>query len=108
MYRFASSPLATSAAFVVVLVWLLAGPRLSYSTTWQLVMTTVSSIVTFLMVFVLNHAQNRDTLAVNAKLDALIMALESADNRMVGLEHRDTKEASAIHEEIKSAIEGEL
>ena len=82
----ASSPGATAVAFAIVILWVAAGPRFHYSEFWQLIMNTTSSIITFLMVFVLNNAQSRDTAAINAKLDTLILALEHADNRLVGLD----------------------
>lgn len=98
--RAASSPLATALAFLLVVSWALSGPRLHYSDFWQLVMNTTSSIITFLMVFVLNYAQNRDTNAINTKLDALILAVERADNRVVGIERLPHSEAEAVQEEV--------
>src|ERR1017187_84868 len=84
--QFCSSPTATAGAFFIVIAWALCGPVFHYSNNWQLVINTGTTIVTFLMVFVLNNAQLRDTAAINAKLDTLIVALEEADNRAVGLE----------------------
>ncbi|MFN2527461.1 MAG: low affinity iron permease family protein [Candidatus Baltobacteraceae bacterium] len=100
MNRAASSPLATFLAFLLVLSWAVSGPRLHYSDFWQLVMNTTSSIITFLMVFVLNYAQNRDTNAINTKLDALILAVERADNRLVGIERLPHTEAEKMQEEV--------
>jgi low affinity Fe/Cu permease len=94
--RFVSSPAATGAAFAVVVVWALFGPVTHYSDGWQLFINTGTTIVTFLMVFVLNNAQSRDTAAMNAKLDALIGAVEKADNRLIGLEALPPSEAEAI------------
>jgi low affinity Fe/Cu permease len=102
MNRAASTPLATVLAFLLVVTWALSGPRLHYSDFWQLVMNTTSSVITFLMVFVLNYAQNRDTNAINTKLDALILAVERADNRVVGLERLPHTEAEAMQEEVRS------
>ncbi len=98
--RAVSNPFATGLVFFVVAAWALSGPRLHYSNFWQLIMNTTSSVVTFLMVFVLNNAQNRDTAAINAKLDALILAVEQADNKMIGLERLPELEARAIQEEV--------
>ena len=98
--RFVSSPAATATAFVIVVVWALCGPAAHYSDGWQLIINTGTTIVTFLMVFVLNNAQSRDTSAINSKLDALIVALEAADNRAVGLEYRADSEAKVIGDEI--------
>ncbi len=68
-------------------------------------MNTISSVITFLMVFVLNNAQSRDTVAINAKLDSLIFALEHADNRLIGLESQTESEAKAVINDIKAAVE---
>jgi low affinity Fe/Cu permease len=94
--HFVSSASATGAAFVVVLTWAAFGPITHYSENWQLIINTGTTIVTFLMVFVLNHAQSRDTSAINAKLDSLILAIERADNRLVGLELLPVTEAEAV------------
>ena len=102
MNRAASTPIATALVFLLVAMWALSGPRLHYSDFWQLVMNTTSSVITFLMVFILNYAQNRDTNAINTKLDALILAVERADNRLVGLERLPHTEAEAMQEEVRS------
>lgn len=101
--NFCSSPAATAAAFAIVVVWALCGPVFKYSDGWQLFINTGTTIVTFLMVFVLNNAQSRDTAAVNAKLDALIVAIEKADNRAVGLELKADSDAKAISHEIAAS-----
>jgi low affinity Fe/Cu permease len=102
--RFCSSPAATAAAFIIVLVWALCGPIFHYSDAWQLIINTGTTIVTFLMVFVLNNAQSRDTAAINAKLDALIVAIEKADNRAIGLEAKTDSDAKAITDDIQSGV----
>ncbi len=99
--RAASSPVATVFAFLLVFVWAVSGPKLHYSDFWQLVMNTTSSVITFLMVFILNYAQNRDTSAINAKLDAIILSLENADNRLVGIEQMPHTEAQALQQEVR-------
>ncbi len=101
--EFCSSPAATALAFFVVVIWALSGPHFHYSDGWQLVINTGTTIVTFLMVFVLNNAQSRDTSAVNAKLDAIIYAIEAADNRMIGLEKQSEVAAKTIREEVVSS-----
>lgn len=68
--RFVASPAATAGAFAIIIAWALCGPVFHYSDGWQLVINTGTTIITFLMVFVLNNAQARDTTAMNAKLDA--------------------------------------
>ncbi len=98
--RFVSSPAATGAAFAVVVVWALFGPVTHYSDGWQLFINTGTTIVTFLMVFVLNNAQSRDTTAMNAKLDDLIRAVEKADNRLIGLETLPPSQAEKLTAEL--------
>jgi low affinity Fe/Cu permease len=105
--HFVASPAATVCAFLIVLVWALCGPVSHYSDGWQLIINTGTTIVTFLMVFVLNNAQSRDTSAMNAKLDALIIAVEKADNRLVGLELKPDRDAKAIADELQASIAGE-
>ena len=102
---FASSPTATAFAFALVIIWAVSGPHFHYSDFWQLVMNTVSSVITFLMVFVLNNAQKRDTAAINAKLEAIIFSIEDADNRLIGLESQSDSAAKAVIEDIKAIVE---
>src|SRR5450631_3715503 len=94
--RFVASPAATAGAFAIIIAWALCGPVFHYSDGWQLVINTGTTIITFLMVFVLNNAQARDTTAMNAKLDAIIIAMERADNRLVGLELKPESDARAL------------
>jgi low affinity Fe/Cu permease len=103
--HFVASPAATFSAFLIIFVWAICGPVFHYSDGWQLIINTSTTIVTFLMVFVLNNAQSRDTSAMNAKLDALILALEQADNRLVGLELKTDSDAKAISDEIHANVE---
>jgi low affinity Fe/Cu permease len=102
---FVSTPIATALAFTLVVVWALSGPYFQFSNNWQLLVNTCTTIVTFLMVFVLNNAQSRDTSAINAKLDAIILAMESADNRMIGLEQKTEIAAQEIHREVIGVAE---
>ncbi len=102
--RFVSSAAATGVAFIIVVLWAAFGPVMHYSAEWQLLINTGTTIVTFLMVFVLNHAQSRDTVAINAKLDSLILAIETADNRLVGLERLPITEAEAVTANIASPL----
>ena len=73
-------------ALLIVVVWAVTGPLFNYSDTWQLVINTGTTIVTFLMVFLIQNTQTRDTLALQLKLDELIMATKGARNSMVGIE----------------------
>ncbi|HEY1680427.1 MAG TPA: low affinity iron permease family protein [Candidatus Tumulicola sp.] len=103
--RFVSSPAATGAAFLVIIVWAIFGPATHYSNSWQLIINTGTTIVTFLMVFVLNNAQSRDTAAMNVKLDALIIAIAKADNRLIGLESKPATQVEQLTAEIRESIE---
>ena len=79
-------------AVTTVVVWALTGPLFGYSDTWQLVINTGTTVVTFLMVFLIQNTQNRDSIAVQLKLDELIFALKDADNRFLDVEDLDEKE----------------
>ncbi|HEY7025626.1 MAG TPA: low affinity iron permease family protein [Candidatus Limnocylindrales bacterium] len=85
------SPLALLVAVLVIAVWAVTGPIFGFSDTWQLVINTGTTIVTFLMVFVIQNSQNRDSKAVHIKLDELIEAMEGARNRMA-LAEQETDE----------------
>lgn len=85
-------PLTFLLCCFLVLVWAGTGPLFHFSDTWQLVINTGTTIVTFLMVFLIQNSQNREAEALQAKLDELIRALETAENRFIGLERRTEKE----------------
>lgn len=89
--RLSGRPIAFVLAAVVVLVWGITGPIFNYSDTWQLVINTGTTIVTFLMVFLIQNSQNRDNAAIQVKLDELISAGQ-AQNRFVGIEHLTDEE----------------
>ena len=80
-------PLSFMLAFGVVVAWGLTGPLFQFSDTWQLIINTGTTIVTFLMVFLIQNAQNRDGSAIQAKLDELIRAVTDARNEFIGIEH---------------------
>jgi low affinity Fe/Cu permease len=82
----AGSPFATIGAMAVIFIWLLSGPLFGFSDTWQLVINTGTTIVTFLMVFIIQQSQNRDSLAIQLKLNELIAANENTSNRLVDVE----------------------
>ena len=95
---------AVIGSIAVVLVWAVTGPVFGWSDTWQLVINTGTTILTFNMVFVIQAAQNRDSAAVHIKLDEILRALEEADDRIIAIEEdaRDTlEEAQQHHREIK-------
>jgi low affinity Fe/Cu permease len=90
-------------AVATVLIWLAAGPFFQFSDTWQLVMNTLTSVITFLMVFLIQTSQNRDSTALQAKLDELIR-VSTGKNLFVGLEHLSPDEI----EEIRTTVHGHL
>ena len=98
--RISGRPTTFLLAVAIVVVWAITGPYFRYSDTWQLVINTGTTIVTFLMVFLIQATQNRDTLALQLKLDELIIATKNARNELAGIEEA----ADHILEEAKSAI----
>ena len=84
--RAAGRPTASVLAFATVLVWAATGPLFHYSDTWQLVINTGTTVVTFLMVFLIQSSQNRDTAALQIKLDEIIRSIDKADNSLINLE----------------------
>ena len=88
--------LAFALAAAAVLAWLLTGPLFDYSTTWQLVINTGTTIVTFLMVFLIQRSQNKESRALQIKLDELIAAVDKASNRLIGAEELSERELDAL------------
>jgi low affinity Fe/Cu permease len=97
-------PLAFLLALAIVLIWAVTGPMFGYSDTWQLVINTGTTIVTFMMVFLIQNSQNRDAAAMQAKLDEVIRALEDARAQFIGIEHLPDTEI----EQIRAALEEEV
>jgi low affinity Fe/Cu permease len=99
----------TSSAFVlavlVIIVWAITGPIFRYSDTWQLVINTGTTIVTFLMVFLIQRAQNKDALAIHLKLNEIVAALEGASNRLIDVEDLSEPEIDALRNYYKRLIE---
>jgi low affinity Fe/Cu permease len=96
--RLSGKPPAFTLAVAIVVVWGVTGPLFGFSDTWQLVINTGTTIVTFLMVFLIQHTQNRDTLALQVKLAELIIAVHGAHNRLAAAEEMSEAELEALHE----------
>jgi low affinity Fe/Cu permease len=95
--NWAGSSWAFAVAVLVVLVWLLTGPLFHYSDTWQLVINTGTTIVTFLMVFLIQRSQNKDALAMHLKLNELVAAMQGASNRLIDVENLTEDELMRLH-----------
>jgi low affinity Fe/Cu permease len=91
-------------AVVLLVVWLVTGPLFHYSDTWQLVINTFTTIVTFLMVFLIQRAQNKDSRAVALKLNEIIAALEGASNRMIGVERLPEAQIEVLDKHFRQII----
>lgn len=91
------SPIAFVLAFATIVIWALLGPTFGYSDTWQLVINTSTTIVTFLMVFLIQNTQNRDARAIHLKLDELIRANIDADNALIDLEAISDQALDELH-----------
>jgi low affinity Fe/Cu permease len=92
---------AFGGAVVVIAVWLITGPTFHFSDTWQLIINTATTIITFLMVFLIQNTQNRDAKAVHLKLDEMIRALEGARNQLVDLEDLSDEELKNLEEQFQ-------
>lgn len=90
-----------SLAMIVVIVWAVTGPIFQYSQGWQLIINTGTTIVTFLMVFLIQNTENRDTKVIQLKLDELIRAVKSARNRLVDLEDLSDEELKVLQAEFE-------
>ena len=95
-------------AFGVIVVWGVTGPVFHYSDTWQLVINTGTTVVTFLMVFLIQNTQNRDSHALHLKLDELIRANDLARNRLMGLEDLTDAELDELHREFSALAKEKL
>lgn len=95
-------------AVLVVVVWAATGPIFGYSDTWQLVINTGTTIVTFLMVFLIQNTQNRDTLAIQLKLGELILAMKGVPNKFAVIEDLSDEELEALHESCRGQAEKAL
>jgi len=105
--RTTGKPVTFVLALLVVVVWGVTGPIFDYSDTWQLIINTGTTIVTFLIVFLIQNSQNRDAAAMQAKLDELIRAVAEARGQFIGIEHRTDKEIQLIRAELERESEEE-
>jgi len=103
--RAAGKPIAFALAIVVILAWAAIGPIFGFSDSWQLVINTGTTIVTFLMVFLLQNTQYRDSEAIQIKLDELIRAIEGAHNILLDLEELDEKDLDRVRAEYEKLAE---
>lgn len=113
--RFSGSPRVFALALLTIVVWVVTGPMFGFSDTWQLVINTGTTIVTFLMVFLIQNTQNRDTAAIQIKLDELIRATRGAHNALLDLEELDIEllekfraRYEALAAKARSAMDQEL
>jgi low affinity Fe/Cu permease len=92
---------AFAAAVLAIIVWIVTGPTFHFSDTWQLIINTATTIITFLMVFLIQNTQNRDAKAVHLKLDELIRALKGARNQLVDLENLSDDDLTKLEEQFR-------
>jgi low affinity Fe/Cu permease len=97
--RLSGKPVVFIAAVIIVVIWAASGPLFHYSDTWQLVINTSTTIITFLMVFLIQNTQNRDTMALQVKLAELIIAVQGAKNRLATAEDLSEEELERLHKE---------
>lgn len=98
----AGHPVAFLLAVLVILVWIVTGSMFNFSDTWQLVINTGTTIITFLMVFLIQNTQNRDILTVQLKLSELVLAMKGAENRFAAIEDLSDEELEELHDECRA------
>jgi low affinity Fe/Cu permease len=101
-------PIAFLLAVAVIVVWIVTGPIFNYSDTWQLVINTSTTIITFLMVFLIQNTQNRDMLSMQLKLSELVLGLKGAENKYAAIEDLSDDELKALHEDCRLRAERTL
>src|SRR6187431_2542313 len=106
--NWATNATGSSTAFVlaigIIIVWLITGPIFKYSDTWQLVINTSTTIVTFLMVFLIQRTQNKDAQAIHLKLNEIVAALEGASNRLIDVEDLTEGEIKTLHKHYQTLV----
>ena len=104
----AGQPVTFIVAVLLIVTWGLTGPMFHYSDTWQLIVNTSTTIITFLMVFLIQNSQNRDAAAMQAKLDELIRAVDKARGQFVGIEHMSDTEIEQIRHDLEEECRLEI
>ncbi len=94
--KFTGNPYVFIIAVLTILSWLISGPIFNFSNEWQLVMNTITSIITFLMVFIIQNSQNHDTKAMQLKLDAILYGIKEADDELIDLEDMSDEELDKL------------
>lgn len=100
------SSYAFAAGLLIVLAWAVSGPHFRFSDTWQLVINTGTTVITFLMVFIIQYTQTRDTQAMQLKLDELLRAIKEARNEMISVEDKSDEQLQEIKKELLSTAAG--
>jgi low affinity Fe/Cu permease len=103
--RLTGRPITFSIAIAIIIIWAFTGPLFHYSDTWQLVINTSTTIITFLMVFLIQNTQNRDSEAIHIKLDELIRAMEGAHNALLDLEELEEDDLDRIRGDYEKLAE---
>ena len=103
----AGQPLTFITAVLIIVVWAVTGPLFGYSDTWQLIINTGTTIVTFLMVFLIQNSQNRDAAAMQAKLDELLRAVDKAREQFIGIEHLTDQQIELIRTALERYARGD-
>jgi low affinity Fe/Cu permease len=104
------SPYAFVSAFIIIIIWAVSGPVFNFSDTWQLVINTGTTIITFLMVFIIQQSQNKDTVALQLKLNELIASSDKASNRLIDIEdltEEELEKAKAFYRKLSELAEKE-
>jgi low affinity Fe/Cu permease len=102
------TPWAFTIAVSVIVIWAISGPFLNFSTTWQLFINTITTVLTFLMVFLIQNTQNRDARAIHLKLDELIRAVRPARNMLIDIEDMEEEELKLLQDEFKKFRETKI
>ena len=103
--RFSGSSWGFGLAALTIIVWAVTGPIFKWSDTWQLVINTGTTIVTFLMVFLIQRTQNKDGLAIQLKLNEIVAAMEGASNRLIDIEDLSEEELQVLHKHYQILVE---